>query len=706
MNDSGPSTPADVASAPSGAASSTSATITSDPQAAYEKERVQTLLQSDVGVELLLKRLKLSIGSGKEFSTFLKKRAAAEDDSATALKRLVRTTQEAIRKPDGRQDSFSARLEETLRIHEQLAEHSSKFAAFVGQMHDHLADLCKETERSRKMLKEKGLRDEKNVIDAEQTAIKSQTKYNTLAEEFDRVRTGDPTKRSMKFKSNKNGPQYEEELHRKVMAAESEYKQKVQTAQSMLRDLLNVQRPDTVRQLRSTLETFDSGLTLQFQRYTNLCEALFLSKGLAVSPMKADEFGARSISDMSSEVDNDTDFLKYVLHEGSGKVLRRKEVEFKQHKAVGGSSSSTSRPKTTTVAGATVAGTVSQPSSRNVSGATAPKQITSASAAASAAAAAPSSSPAPAQQKFIPSTASVPSSSASNGSSAPGPYKTSSMLLADNPPQQPKAAPVAAVSPYVPIPIPPVPNGNKSASSPVIGSTNNVSNNGEPSKAVPPEVSSPYMESTPSVPTPQYGRVFGVPLEVLMEEERVQLNVENVIAPAMVLKLIEAVDKYGLDKEGIYNLQGSSQEIEHIQSLFESTNPLYVELGDLSMIHNDVYAVGTTLKLYFKALPDSLFTDVAYDKFVEASKITDDNLRRDSMHYLVNDLPDSNYTTLRYLILHLSRVQDNFRVNKMTIRNLAKEWGTILMSGDPRDAESHAIVVSTILTNCYLIFAS
>lgn len=78
------------------------------------------------------------------------------------------------------------------------------------------------------------------------------------------------------------------------MTAEAEYKQRVQNAQSMLRDLLNVQRPDTVRQLRNTLETFDAGMTLLLQRYSNLCEALYLSKGLAVSPMKVDEFGGKN----------------------------------------------------------------------------------------------------------------------------------------------------------------------------------------------------------------------------------------------------------------------------------------------------------------------------------------------------------------------------------------------------------------------------
>lgn len=95
-----------------------------------------------------------------------------------------------------------------MRIHEQVADHSSKFAVMVSEMHDSLTDLCKETDRTRKMLKEKGLKEEKNVVDAEQTAVKMQGRYNTLAEEFDRVRTGDPTKRSLnKFKNNKTGPQ-------------------------------------------------------------------------------------------------------------------------------------------------------------------------------------------------------------------------------------------------------------------------------------------------------------------------------------------------------------------------------------------------------------------------------------------------------------------------------------------------------------------
>lgn len=401
------------------------------------------------------------------------------------------------------------------------------------------------------------------------------------------------------------------------------------------------------------------------------------------------------MSEIANEVDNDSDFVKFILHEGSGKTLRRKEVEFKQHKAVTGGSFAavtavtpvTTRPKAVAstpnaIKGAGVVGTSTAAASAMASSLR--QQQT--------AAMKPKASPAvPAQQKFIPSTAAT---AATPPSGADSQYKTSSMLLPDDSPgaatpSTPTSAPVAANSPYVSIPIPPVPNGNSSRA---------VEN--------PAAIDSSKTSESALLATPQFGRMFGVPLEVLMEAERVQVNVENVDAPAFVIKCIEAVDKFGLDKEGIYSIQGSSQEIEHIQSMFENQNPLFVDISDPAAYHNDVYAIGTSLKLYFKALPDSLCTDIAYDKFFEASKIADDNLRRDNMHYLVNELPDANYTTLRYLILHLSRVQDNFRANKMTIRNLANEWGTLLMGGEAKDAEAHAVVIGTILTNCYSIFAS
>lgn len=76
------------------------------------------------------------------------------------------------------------------------------------------------------------------------------------------------------------------------------------------------------------------------------------------------------------------------------------------------------------------------------------------------------------------------------------------------------------------------------------------------------------------------------------------------------------------------------------------------------------------MKQFFRDLPDPLFTSQYYSSFIEAARkfefhplkwprvdhgnhtgIDDDIQRRDSLHALINSLPDAHYATLRAVIL-------------------------------------------------------
>jgi hypothetical protein len=117
--------------------------------------------------------------------------------------------------------------------------------------------------------------------------------------------------------------------------------------------------------------------------------------------------------------------------------------------------------------------------------------------------------------------------------------------------------------------------------------------------------------------------------------------------------------------------------------------------------------VASALKQYFRELPDALLTKEYYQEFMEAARIEGDVARRDAVHAIVNKLPDPNYTTLRYLIFHLYRIQEREPVNRMSITNLSIIWGPNLLAYDQNDVGEMAItgkVVETILFNAYMIF--
>jgi hypothetical protein len=139
---------------------------------------------------------------------------------------------------------------------------------------------------------------------------------------------------------------------------------------------------------------------------------------------------------------------------------------------------------------------------------------------------------------------------------------------------------------------------------------------------------------------------------------------------------------------------------------------------------HDVNSVAGLLKQFFRDLPDPLLTKEHYAGFIEAASkfslrflksVTDQNkeneddiVRRDSLHAIINSLPDPNYATLRALTLHLNRIQESSASNRMNSSNLAIVFGPTLMGASTgpniQDAGWQVRVIDTILNNTYQIF--
>ena len=147
-----------------------------------------------------------------------------------------------------------------------------------------------------------------------------------------------------------------------------------------------------------------------------------------------------------------------------------------------------------------------------------------------------------------------------------------------------------------------------------------------------------------------------------------------------------------------------------------------VDFRNPENFYHDVNSVAGLLKQFLRDLPDPLLTREHYNGFIEAASkclvhsirpetnkttgIDDDTVRRDSLHAIINSLPDPNYATLRALTLHLHRVIENSGINRMSSQNLAIVFGPTLMGAGTNiaDAGWHARVIDTILQNTYQIF--
>lgn len=591
--------------------------------------RLNETMLSDAGPTALLARLKQSIVSTREFATFVKKKAQFESEHQTGMKKLARHTCESIRKPDGRQGTFVRQFEQMVKMNDRMADVGNTYVAALHVMHDELSELAKSVEKSRKNIKETCLRNEKNVSEAESMAEKAKAKYDSLCEDFERMRTGDP-KSKFGFKQSKT-PQHEEELHRKVTAAEQEYRQRVDQAQKLRNELIHKLRPVSVKELKELTLECDSGISLQLQKYANLTETLALNSGFIVAPIKpagGSLAGPQSMKELAAQVDNERDFYDSVMRQSSPKDMNRNQVQFKQHPSLASA----------------------YPSA--ISSAT-PKP--------------PAPPPSSQQTKALPPTGGPAADSAA---STPQPS-------AGSPPPQHTPQPIpSSTSP------PPMLDPVRTSATDLSPADTRTST----SEMYPPG-------TTTSMPS------YGTVLEEL-------LDFEEGTVPRIVYQCIRAIDNFGLEVEGIYRTNGNQNQVQEIKKMFDADSA-NVDLLHPSANVNDIHAVASALKQYFHELPDPLLTAEYHDEFVRAAQIDNDVQRRDAIHATINKLPDPNYTTLRYLVFHLYRVQEREAINRMSIVNLGIVWGPALSAVDYNNVGEMALlgrIVETILFNAYVIF--
>ncbi|POR39239.1 RHO GTPase-activating protein RGD1 [Tolypocladium paradoxum] len=686
-------------------------------------KQVSDVISSELGIPTLLNRLKQSITSAKEYALFLKKRSVLEDDHAQGLKKLCRLTQESSRRPEHRQGSFAQSYDEMIFIHDRMAENGAQFAASLHHMHEDLIELAANAERGRKSWKTNGMAAEQKVADLEQAMRKSKTKYDSLAEEYDRARTGEARPGGGKvlgaFKSHKSPAQHEEDLLRKVQAADQTYQGHVNALQAEKSHLVSSARPEAVKALQELIAETDSGVTLQMQKFAAFNEKLLLGNGLIVSPFKSpggeNVPQPRSLRHAVAAIDNARDLNEFVAAQHT-KVQPNYEVKYERNPIL--------NPTTSTISQVTpqslnMPQAVPQPAGPQVGFS---QQTSSVGQRSSTGNFGPPGGPqgsmsqgmpppgglqdqprqfqqphtrsfsqgntltqqsAPQQQFALRNSAqAAPRYGIGNTVTSQGPPQLGALPFQGSQPPAQKSSPQQSGSPFQP------PQDRRGS---VGGFPNDPTGYGAPGQGPPPQ-----SVAAPTKP------VYGVPLNRLYERD-------GLAVPMVVYQCIQAVDLFGLGLEGIYRQSGSLNHINKLKGMFdaESSNPA-LDFRNPENFYHDVNSVTGLLKQFFRDLPDPLLTNEHHDALIIAAKNDDDIVRRDSLHAIINALPDPNYATLRALTLHLHRVMDNAHVNRMNSHNLAVIFGPTLMGSDPSTAIADAgwqiKVIDTILQNTYQIF--
>ncbi|RDL31521.1 uncharacterized protein BP5553_09730 [Venustampulla echinocandica] len=641
-----------------------------DPNA----KAVYDVVNSEIGVSTLLNRLKQSIASAKEFALFLKKRSTLEEEHSNGLRKLCRVTSESIRRPDHRHGSFLQSYDQITAIHERMADNGAQFAISLHQMHEDLLDVAANIERGRKHWKTTGLSAEQRVADTEAAMRKSKAKYDSLAEDYDRVRTGDrQSGKIFGIKGPKSAQQHEEDLLRKVQAADADYASKVQNAQAQRQELLSKLRPEAVKSLDELIKECDSGLTLQMQKFASFNEKLLLSNGLNVSPLKGSEQGSqpRSLREVVYAIDNEKDLSGYISSFASKVAPRIADIKYERNHVLNASQPTASLPQRQSDPPSSFASRQGPP---QLSGGPPPTHQAHQSQQFS-------QGPPPASNMHERSFSQGPampqygSMGAPNRGPAPISTFNSSSISSGGPPQINTLPFQTSHSPPPSFP--------------------------QQQQQPPPNTySQPPINANGGGNLPPLKPVFGLSLQQLFERD-------GSAVPMVLYQCIQAVDLFGLELEGIYRISGTASHITKLRAMFDN-DASKVDFRNPENFMHDVNSVAGLLKQFLRDLPDPLLTSEHYDGFIEAAKNDDEIVRRDSLHAIINSLPDPNYATLRALTLHLNRVQEASAANRMNVSNIAIVFGPTLMGANTgpniQDAGWQVRVIDTILQNTYQIF--
>ncbi|ELK35086.1 Rho GTPase-activating protein 9 [Myotis davidii] len=213
-------------------------------------------------------------------------------------------------------------------------------------------------------------------------------------------------------------------------------------------------------------------------------------------------------------------------------------------------------------------------------------------------------------------------------------------------------------------------------------------------------------------------QVFGCQLESLCQRE-------GDTVPSFVRRCVAAVDKRGLDVDGIYRVSGNLAVVQKLRFLVDreravTSDGRYVfpeqpgQEGQLdfdSAEWDDIHVVTGALKLFLRELPQPLVPPLLLPHFRAALELSESEQRLSQIRELIASMPKPNHDTLYHLLEHLCRVIAHSDKNRMTPHNLGIVFGPTLFRPEQEtsDPAAHAFypgqLVQLMLTDFTSLFS-
>ncbi|KAI4871314.1 hypothetical protein NFI96_028275 [Prochilodus magdalenae] len=163
-------------------------------------------------------------------------------------------------------------------------------------------------------------------------------------------------------------------------------------------------------------------------------------------------------------------------------------------------------------------------------------------------------------------------------------------------------------------------------------------------------------------------QVFGCNLISLCQRE-------NTTVPNFVRTCIDHVEKHGLDLDGLYRVSGNLAVIQKLR--FAVNHDEKINFEDSKW--EDIHVTTGALKMFFRELPEPLFTYALFNDFVTAIKIPDYKQKVQAVKDKVKQLPRPYHDTMQALFKHLRKVIEHGEKNRMTTQSVAIVFGPTLL---------------------------
>lgn len=162
------------------------------------------------------------------------------------------------------------------------------------------------------------------------------------------------------------------------------------------------------------------------------------------------------------------------------------------------------------------------------------------------------------------------------------------------------------------------------------------------------------------------------------------------------MRCVETVEMLGLDNVGIYRIPGSTPAVQALRDVFIKDSQAAELVGADSA---DVNNVASLLKLYFRELPEPLFTNRLYRQFLDAVALSNNEEAKRQMIGLLAQLPQAHLSTTIYVFEHLRKVLAHRDQNKMTAQNIATCFGPTLLTPSDLPADGSDESLASTLSN-------